>query len=241
MPNPLRSTLPPAAAHLIASIFYGLAAFLLYMGTDTMQRVHAARDWVEVPARMVNMEMDVQRNVKTRGAASQRLKGLYTYMWEGKEYRNGTMEFSSGSNNFSQERQDRQWAKLRGPNLTVYVNPLDPSESVLDPTLPAPLMAFYSVFLVFPCFLGVVWVWYMPTMLVRRGEEAPFLQALASWGSLATLLYLPTASMVFFPMELGVAQWLIFAALFVAVLGVRTIVGYFTPKLGVNPNQARAK
>lgn len=241
MPNLLRSTLPPIAAHLIACVFYALAAFLLYQGTNTMLRVHAAKEWVEVPARTVRAEMNVQRKLKSHVAPSQRLVGTYAYMWEGQEYRSGTIDFSTGSNNFSQPRQERQLAALQAGTFMVHVNPEDPSQSVLDPTLPAPLMAFYSVLIVFPCFLGVAWFWHMPTMFVRRGDKAPVLEAVGRWGTVLTLLYLPSVSMVFFAPALEMAQWGIFVALFAVVFGVRALVRYPGRKSAANSNRGRAR
>lgn len=205
--------MPPALAHLISSVFMALAGFMLYLGTTLCIEVQTAKHWVEVPAQRIASFKEARRDPKRKGEPTIRIAGRYAYSWQGAAHEGERIEFAAGANNFSLERQEVQWARLHSDTLYVYVNPLNPSQSVLDRSFPAPLMAFYAIFLIVPCILGIAWFWCLPLAWVGPRHY----RVVRRWcyvGIAATLVYFPTISIALFASELGAVQWSIFAAIY---------------------------
>lgn len=212
--------MPPVLAHLLSAVFLVLAGFILYLGTSMCMEVYNARAWVETPAERLNASKDPVRDPKRRsGEPTVRISGDYAYTWQGTRYESHRIELASGTNNFSKERQALQWERLNSDAVQVYVNPENPAESVLDRSFPAPLMAFYTIFLIMPCMVGIVWLWSLPLAWVREDRQ----RTARKWsyaGIAATLVYFPTLAILLFAAELETAQWIIFAATYGLVGGV---------------------
>ena len=75
----------------------------------------------------------------------------YTYLYDGREYRNDRVAISGGGDNVGefQRRTGRRMetALRRGDSVTAWVNPDDPSMAVLDRTLRWELLGFKAIFM----------------------------------------------------------------------------------------------
>ena len=76
----------------------------------------------------------------------------YTYTWDGRTYRGNRVGIGSGADNIGDYQQDTgrtlQRAASNGRPVTVYVNPEDPAESILDPGVRWALVGFKMIFVV---------------------------------------------------------------------------------------------
>ena len=125
------------------------------------------------------------------GVLMSAVKCRYSYTYKGRDYLGNRVEFGyAGSDSFSHERHRRQIRELEQRNITVYVNPNNPSESVFDRSLDAPKVALLMVFLIFPCCgllggyilwilkkIGFTWIdrFSMPLLGVLHGSPGIYL------------------------------------------------------------------
>ncbi len=76
----------------------------------------------------------------------------YTYTWDGQTYRGNRVGISSGADNIGDYQQDTgrelQRAASSKQPMTVYVNPNNPAESILDPDVRWGLLGFKMIFVV---------------------------------------------------------------------------------------------
>ena len=120
-----------------------------------------AQGWQEVPCRIESAEL-------VSGGKSSRATAVYHYQFEGRAYRGDRVSIHGGSDNIGSFQQDAH-RELRahvagkpplpeaessgkpGKVFRCFVNPANPSESVLYRTLRWPMQAFLAVFsLIFP-------------------------------------------------------------------------------------------
>lgn len=147
------------AVNILAYIFgtvFGLAACgIIWFIADTYISHFAARSWVPAEAKVLDFGVKSSRSgTGAKATLQSRLKVSYEYVHEGIRYTGDRTDFSRGSDNFSGKRISAQMKALRSGEVSVYVNPLNPSESVFDRSLPGPQIAFAIFFLFFPCGLG---------------------------------------------------------------------------------------
>jgi hypothetical protein len=74
----------------------------------------------------------------------------YSYAYGGQTYLNDRVAISGGGDNIGDYQQDlgRRLGGVmgRGESVTVYVNPADPSDSIIDPTIRWGLLGFKAIF-----------------------------------------------------------------------------------------------
>jgi hypothetical protein len=144
-------------AWLAALVFTIAAGFVVWFLGHTFSRHYEARTWVAVPGEVRNYEL---RKNRTRSGSStitniqERLVAAYTYTLDDKTYTGNRIDFSLGADNFSGSRRREQLAALRSGQITVFVNPENPQDSVFDRSLPLGQVLFAIVFLLFPCGVG---------------------------------------------------------------------------------------
>jgi hypothetical protein len=93
---------------------------------------------------------------KTGPTIQERLVASYPYTIGDRAHAGNRLDFSFGSDNFGTSRRREQLAVLRSANVTVYVDPADPGQSVLDRRLPGEQVVFALIFLLFPCCIGTL-------------------------------------------------------------------------------------
>jgi hypothetical protein len=125
-------------------------ALALCFPVVTWLRVRASRNWPHVAGRIV--ESAVERQLGGKGRPSYMPRIRYRYRVEGRDYVSSQVTFwgSVGGSQWLAERTTRRYPQ--GSAVTVYYNPEDPHDAVLD-------RAFSLVILVLPpaglLFLGV--------------------------------------------------------------------------------------
>ena len=174
-----------------------------------------------MPATVLHYEL---RTGRSRQGLSQlptlheSLVATYRYDFNGSDYTGSRVDFSFGSDNFSNSRRAVQLAALQAGRITVYVDPRNPRESVMDTSLPGPQVVFAILFLLFPCGIGTaLGLGLVSTVLGKLGLTGGDRYYLPMLGVLhgAPALY----PAVFAPDAVGYGGWLIIIA-FLALLAI---------------------
>jgi hypothetical protein len=146
-------------AFVIGGIFGAAAIAIFWILLGMFAHHHAARSWVAVPATINDVQIINSRSSgisPSRSTINSKLKAAYRYTFKGIDYTSTQVDFSFGSDNFAVARRSRQMELLRSAAPTVFVNPANPVQSVLDRSLPIEQVNFAVVFLFFPCGLGTI-------------------------------------------------------------------------------------
>jgi hypothetical protein len=153
MTKPIESIL----SWFVTIIFTAAAGFFVWFLITTCSSHYRAREWEPVPARVQNYDLRISRSrsgTSMLPTTRERLVTSYTYTFDNNAYSGSRVDFSLGSDNFSNERRSDQMAALRTGAITIYVDPRRPRESVFDRSLPSGQIVFAIVFLLFPCGIG---------------------------------------------------------------------------------------
>ena len=157
----------------VALVFTIAAGFIIWFLGHTFSRHYEARTWVAVPAEVQNYDLRKSRSRSGSSAITtiqERLIAAYTYSFDDKTYTGNRVDFSIGADNFSGSRRRDQLAALQSGQITVFVNPENPQDSVFDRSLPLGQVLFAIVFLLFPCGVGTAFSFGMLTAgLVKLG------------------------------------------------------------------------
>lgn len=136
---------------LFVAIFAAASAYLYYGFGRMLLNVERARDWQAVEGRLIKQEI-VTNEGTGDDPDTHRLDALYRYTVAGVQHDGRGVDFSPlRSDNFSGDRRVRQQKMMRQDPLTVYVDPADPLNAVIDRSLPAEQSVFIAFFLLFPC------------------------------------------------------------------------------------------
>jgi Protein of unknown function (DUF3592) len=133
---------------IIALPFAAFATYMAYLAVSSVidsQRMHS---WEQVPATILSTELARHRGSK--GSTSYKAKATYTYRYRGIEYRGDRVSIYSGGDNFG-DYQHNTYATLksyhqRGEAFPAYVNPQNPTESILFPELRYGILAVFALF-----------------------------------------------------------------------------------------------
>jgi hypothetical protein len=143
------------------AVFAVAACFIVWFIGYSFKMNYETRTWERVPAKVLEYDIKTSRSrsgTSMRSTLNSSIKAKYSYSFNGKTYAGDKVDFSFGSDNFSDKRRSRQMAALREGAITVFVNPDNPGQSVFDRSLPAPQIAFAIIFLLFPCGLGTMFI-----------------------------------------------------------------------------------
>lgn len=160
----MHKTLQGVLAFFIVGVFSLVALGLIgFLGRTIFLHVQSAA-WPRVQAEILDWDL-----VHSTGKGSNsKLVVKYRYAFQNQVYTQTQLDFSVGSDNFSGGRRRRQMDLLRQSPAQAYVNPAQPSESVLDRSLPVQQVAFGLVFLVFPCGLGTIFLLSYLMQFIQR-------------------------------------------------------------------------
>lgn len=126
--------------------FAGIGVLMLVLVAKDLVGATAMKSWHEVSGTVTEAELVVSRS----DGATYKATATYTYEWKGKEYTNDRVSRSGGSDNIGSLQQD--WGKKlerhqkSGQPIPVYVNPKDPTDSILDRSVRMGMVAFKGVF-----------------------------------------------------------------------------------------------
>lgn len=146
----------------IIAVFFGtvfgiVACGIIWFISTTYMNHYKAKSWIPVEATVIDYGVKTSRSgAGSRSTTHSKLHVSYEYSYNGINYSGDRVDFSFGSDNFSDKRIYRQLGLLKEGTVSVYVNPLNPSESIFDRSLPGPQIAFAIFFLIFPCGVGTV-------------------------------------------------------------------------------------
>ncbi len=142
-------------------VFVLAGSWAVYSTAGKMSTTYfKSQDWHVVPATIIDLEL--QRNTSS-DSITYTVIGEYVYQYQGQEFMGSNISTSSGSDNIGSYWQDLYavlMQKRRSDTVEVWVNPRNPSESVLDRSFRWPMIGFASIFLVLFCGLGAVVAWF---------------------------------------------------------------------------------
>lgn len=126
------------AGLVMAGFFLALAAWPVFLVGRLTHRVVRAKAWVEVPARVISVQVDFQRRPRRMGHYNVDL--LYGYEREGKTFQGRRLAFTPQSNDrgdvwngrwLKRTVEELDEARRDGRPVTVFVDPGNPSDSVV--------------------------------------------------------------------------------------------------------------
>lgn len=211
-------------------------SFLYFSGYVKWWR---ARSWVEVPCWIESAELK-----SSRGSDSTTYKAEATYHYEyaGSDYQGDRVSFGTSSDNIGhfQQKAHRELSRYVGGESSgaerdpqqdtrkpfrCYVNPENPSESVIYRTLRWPLQAFYAIFAMsFPAVgAGLVFGGLIATRTAKKDAAlrerhpaepwkwktnwaGPVIPENAGTSSLAVIAYTLWSALIIFPLILATAM-----------------------------------
>lgn len=141
-------------AFIFVGVFASAAFYLYYTLVISIYNTERASQWVATPAKVLEYDLAVSSSSMHNKTSSRtsRVTAKYTYTYSGQEYTGTVVDFTADhADNFAQERRADQMRMLAEGDITVYVNPENPDEAVVDRSLPAEKSLFTIVFLLFPC------------------------------------------------------------------------------------------
>lgn len=130
---------------MLFALPFALAGIGMACWTASIALRHTAmQSWVEVPAKIL------QTDFPGAGGGSHRAAAKYEYEFNGKTYQGERVALHEIADNFG-DFQQRTHNELKqhqktGKPLHSYVNPRDPTKSILYPQMRWELMSFFSIF-----------------------------------------------------------------------------------------------
>lgn len=143
------------------SIVGGLLVFVIFgavgVAASMMVREIAedslrAREWVTVPATVVDASL-AQRKTRKGGTVFQ-ARATYLYSWQGREYTSSRLDGTrlGGFDNLGGWQEEiaakLEAARASETTIPVFVNPADPSEAMVDRSIRFVLVAVFGLFAV---------------------------------------------------------------------------------------------
>lgn len=133
---------------VFGGVFFLAGVGIFIWGLLSSYDVWRGQNWQPVSAKIMSLEL-----VTSTGdnSTSYGVKGSYQYQYQGNSYQSNQISFYPGTDNIGSYQKDLHWklqrARNNQKNVTAYVNPDEPSESVLDRTMRWGMLGFQSIFL----------------------------------------------------------------------------------------------
>ena len=170
-----------AGALLFSAVFaigFGLGGYWAGLRplAQTLQTAWQVRSWVAVPAQV--LQADLRQRRGSEGGITYALQARYRYEFGGARYE-GTqvgLDAQGGADNLGDWQQ--QWhrrlqeAQSRKQAITVWVDPAQPSRSLIDPHIRWPLLMVRLPFAFVFTGVGLVAAWAFVWVLLGRGGAA---------------------------------------------------------------------
>ena len=170
-----------AGALLFSAVFaigFGLGGYWAGLRplAQTLQAAWQVRSWVAVPAQV--LQADLRQRRGSEGGITYALQARYRYEFGGARYE-GTqvgLDAQGGADNLGDWQQ--QWhrrlqeAQSRNQAITVWVDPAQPSRSLIDPHIRWPLLMVRLPFAFVFTGVGLVAAWAFVWVLLGRGGAA---------------------------------------------------------------------
>ncbi len=172
------------AALLISAVFalgFGLGGYHAGLKplARTLDTALQVRGWQPVQAEVLSAELKTHHS---SDGATYEVQARYRYQVAGKAYEGTRVGLDARGNSDNIDDWPRQWAgrlqsaQARGLGITVLVNPHDPSQSLIDPSIRWSLQIFRIPFALVFTLVGLVAAWFfLHTLLglARAGGTSP--------------------------------------------------------------------
>ena len=132
---------------LFALPFFSVGVFMLYSITTSFLDARAMANWNTTEATLESAGYETHRG---DDSDTYEVYATYRYSVGGRQYIGHRVTLSSGGDNIGDYHQElgRELAArmARGETVTIYVNPADPNDAILDPSMRWGLVGFKSIF-----------------------------------------------------------------------------------------------
>ncbi len=143
-------------------ILIGVAAFYFLGGT--IQKAYTSSSWPTVQGEVVHSELAQHRD--SDGDQMYSTDITYNYAVDGQQYSGSQVTLMDGSTSLRGTVQDTVKRYPSGATVTVYYEPEDPANGVLEPGLKGGVLLLGSFFVCFPAF-GVLVIFGSLGQLLR--------------------------------------------------------------------------
>ena len=169
-------------AVLFGLLFFAVGAgFLLLSVLPNLWDALRMRDWVQVPAEVVAVDL------KTRDSGDSttyKVTARFGYDINGHHYSGQRVGIADGAGDNVGDWQRDTWRRLKArTHTTLWVNHRDPSESVFDRELRWGLLGFKMIFVVVFGGFGAVVLWYVNRTPKSAPPGLPAWQTRAEWSN----------------------------------------------------------
>jgi len=133
---------------LFALPFFGIGVWMGYSAGANLVDTWQMKQWVQVQGTLTRAGYETHS-----GDDSDTYEAYadYTYVVNGQQYSNDRVGISAGADNIGDYQQDMgrylSGIRNRGENIVIFVNPDNPSDSIIDPTVRWGMIGFKSIFL----------------------------------------------------------------------------------------------
>ena len=165
---------------LFGLLFFGVGAGFLLLGViPNLWDAVRMRDWVQLPAEVVQLDLKSNHSDDT---TTYKVIARFHYAYDGRSYTGNRVGIADGGSDNVGDWQHDTWSRLKGrKHTTVWVNPADPSESVFDRDLRWGLLGFKMIFVILFGGLGAVVLWFLNRKPAPVPPGLPAWQARADW------------------------------------------------------------
>ena len=165
---------------LFGLLFFGVGAGFLLLGViPNLWDAVRMRDWVQVPAEVVQLDLKSNHGDDT---TTYKVIARFRYVYDGRSYTGNRVGIADGGSDNVGDWQHHTWSRLKGrKHTTLWVNPADPSESVFDRDLRWGLLGFKMIFVIVFGGAGAVVLWFINRKPAPVSPGLPAWQASADW------------------------------------------------------------
>jgi hypothetical protein len=157
-----------------AGVGIGALGYLVYV----LLQWSAMQAWVETPALILTADLNV---IHSDDGSTHLAVATYEYEWEGRRYTGDRVGITGTSDNVGSWQEDKANELMRhiGQTFRCYVNPENPSESILYRDMRIAMIGFIALFagifstVGFGLLWGVIWGARTSIDEARRAEEHP--------------------------------------------------------------------
>lgn len=116
-------------------LFTGIGLFMLVRGLVQFRTCKASSDWPSTEGQVVLATVDVSVSTDDEGGTSRSYapRVVYTYSFIGQQYTSDQVVIGSSWKYPTRARAEAKLAYRSGQQVTVYYNPDNPAQAVLEP------------------------------------------------------------------------------------------------------------
>ena len=167
---------------LFALPFFGVGVWMLWSVSNTIYSAWEMQHWAQVEARLITAGYETHSG---DDSDTHQAYARYSYSYDGGLYTGDRVTIAGGADNIGDYQTDMGRALsarfAQGQSVTIWVNPEDPLQSIIDPSIRWGLIGFKSIFLFVFGGVGLgllVFLWRAPKdkdATLPQYKEAPWL------------------------------------------------------------------